>query len=114
MVEEDLLYLKLELIASLDNRHLQTVMLEAEEVFLEEEEAEVEEEASLEAALGSTCVQGVVVGDAEGLQSSGSGLYWKMKNRQSWTKKSREHCNRSSDAGSSARMLTAMSSLSPS
>ena len=44
MVEEDLLHLKLELVAALDNRHIQMVMQEAEEDFLEEEEAEVEEE----------------------------------------------------------------------
>ena len=44
MVEEDLLHLKLELGATLDNRHIQMVMLEVGEAFLEEEEAEEEEE----------------------------------------------------------------------
>ena len=46
MVEEDILHLKLELATTLDNRHLQMVMLEAKEVFPEEEEAEVEEDNS--------------------------------------------------------------------
>ena len=38
MVEEDLLHLKLELAVALDNIHLQMVMLEVEEDFLEVEE----------------------------------------------------------------------------
>ena len=46
MLEEDILHLKLDLATTLDNKHLQMVMLEAEEVFLKEEEAEVEEENS--------------------------------------------------------------------
>lgn len=46
MVEENLLHLKLKLAATLDNIHLQMVMLEEEEVLLEEEEAKVEEENS--------------------------------------------------------------------
>ena len=46
MVEEDLLHLKLELATTLDNKHLQMVMMVAEEAFLEEEEVEVEEDNS--------------------------------------------------------------------
>ena len=43
MVEEDLLHLKMELVAALKSRHLHLVMLEAEEVGLEDKEVEVEE-----------------------------------------------------------------------
>ena len=43
MVEEDLLHLKMELVAALKSRHLHMVMLEAEEAGLEDKEAEAEE-----------------------------------------------------------------------
>jgi hypothetical protein len=40
VLEEDLLHLKLELAVALDSKHLQMVMLEEKEFFLEEEEEE--------------------------------------------------------------------------
>ena len=44
VVEEDILHLKMELVAAIKRKHLHMVMLEAEEAGLEGKEAETEEE----------------------------------------------------------------------
>ena len=66
MVEEDLLHLKMELVAALKSRHLHMVMLEAEEASLEDNEAK-EEEKNFDASnvtkkdINPTSVQKMVV-----------------------------------------------------